>query len=122
MTDRDRELLAEEMAKFEWGKKPHVLVAEGAALRAIARAREEGRVEALEPALPALEAAREAGSAVIDRKASTYKARNGREVGIQGDDGEMCWIVHSDEITQLEAATTQMEAAIRSLKGQSNAG
>lgn len=26
----------------------------------------------------------------------TYKARNGREVGIQADDGEACDIIHSD--------------------------
>jgi hypothetical protein len=34
---------------------------------------------------------------------STFKARNGREVGIEADDGEKCWIVHSDLITALEA-------------------
>lgn len=44
-----------------------------------------------------------AAQAVIDRMSSTYKARNGREVGIQGEDGEKCYIVHSDEIHALEA-------------------
>ena len=36
--------------------------------------------------------------------ASTYTARNGREVGIEADDGEKCYIVHSDLITGLRAA------------------
>ena len=35
---------------------------------------------------------------------STYRARNGRKMGIEADDGEKCWIVHSDQITGLEAA------------------
>ena len=35
---------------------------------------------------------------------STYKARNGREMGIEADDGEKCWIVHSDLIAALEGA------------------
>lgn len=48
-----------------------------------------------------------AAQGVIDNKFSTYKARNGREVGIQADDGEMCWIVHSDDIYALEAALGQ---------------
>ena len=47
---------------------------------------------------------REAAQAVIDGKFSTYKARNGRDVGIQGDDGEKVWLVHSDEIFALETA------------------
>jgi hypothetical protein len=47
---------------------------------------------------------RDAGQQVIDQMTSTYRARNGREVGIQGDDGEKCWIVHSDYITELCAA------------------
>jgi hypothetical protein len=36
--------------------------------------------------------------------ASTYRARNGREIGIQADDGEKCYIVHSDLIFALETA------------------
>lgn len=46
----------------------------------------------------------EAAEAVIKRMTSTFKARSGRDVGIEADDGEKCWIVHSDEITALEAA------------------
>jgi hypothetical protein len=48
-----------------------------------------------------------AGQAIIDGMFSTYKARNGREVGIQGDDGEKCWIVHDDDILALRTALAQ---------------
>lgn len=47
---------------------------------------------------------REAAQAVIDMRASTFKARNGRSVGIQGDDGEKVWLVHSDYMFTLEQA------------------
>jgi hypothetical protein len=47
---------------------------------------------------------REAGSVILERMSSTYTARNGREVGIQGDDGEKVWLVHSDDIENLRAA------------------
>lgn len=50
---------------------------------------------------------REAAKQVLDRMSSTYKARNGREVGVQGDDGEKCWIVHSDDIEALRAAISR---------------
>jgi hypothetical protein len=33
---------------------------------------------------------------VQDGASRTYKARNGREMGIQADDGEACDIIHSD--------------------------
>ncbi|MBO9380305.1 hypothetical protein GG804_26420 [Sphingomonas histidinilytica] len=46
----------------------------------------------------------EAVRELLARMSSTYKARNGREVGIEGDDGEKCWIVHSDQIAALEVA------------------
>ena len=60
----------------------------------------------------ALERVRAAAQGVIDRKFSTYKARNGREVSIQGDDGEKCWIVHSDDIHELEAAIAALPAPV----------
>ena len=47
---------------------------------------------------------REAAQALLDGLTSTYTARNGREVGIQGDDGEKCYIVHSDLVFDLRAA------------------
>lgn len=58
-----------------------------------------------------VDAVREAAQGVIDNKFSTYKARNGREVGIQGDDGEKVWLVHSDYIHALEAALQTQPAA-----------
>jgi hypothetical protein len=50
------------------------------------------------------EALREAAQSVLDMMFSTYKARNGREVGVQGDDGEKVWLVHSDQIEDLRRA------------------
>lgn len=47
----------------------------------------------------AAEKLREAAQAVVDRKQATFRARN----------GEMCWIVHSDEIAQLEGALASKE-------------
>lgn len=36
--------------------------------------------------------------------ARTYRARNGRQVSIEADDGECCWIVHDDGIQTLRQA------------------
>lgn len=47
---------------------------------------------------------RKAGLAILAHMHETYRARNGREVAIQGDDGEKCWIVHSDYIHDLRTA------------------
>lgn len=59
-----------------------------------------------------------AARAVIGARFSTYKARNGREVGIEDSSGEMCWIVPFDPMHELEAALGQSapsasEAALR---------
>lgn len=65
-------------------------------------------IEALQAQVAAKDAEiaklREAGSEIITHMFSTYKARNGREVGVQGDDGEKVWLVHSDYIFALQAA------------------
>jgi hypothetical protein len=53
---------------------------------------------------------RVASQAVLDRMFSTYTARNGREVGIEGDDGEKCWIVHSDDIEEMRRALAALPA------------
>ncbi|HMO74109.1 MAG TPA: hypothetical protein PKD48_02100 [Sphingopyxis sp.] len=84
-------------------------IAENAKLRAAvnASARQDG--------------VREAAQELLDGLASTYKARNGREIGIEADDGEKCWIVHSDLVTGLRAAlsdsstraTNEVEQAYR---------
>lgn len=50
------------------------------------------------------DALREAATALLEGLSSTYTARNGREVGIQGDDGEKCYIVHSDFVFDLRRA------------------
>lgn len=45
-----------------------------------------------------------AARALVEGKSSTFKARNGRDVGIEMDDGEKGYIVHSDLICALEGA------------------
>lgn len=47
---------------------------------------------------------REAAADLIATATDTYKARNGRTMGIEADDGEKCWIVHSDQIEALRLA------------------
>ena len=49
---------------------------------------------------------------IIDGLSSSYKAKNGREVSIEGDDGEKCWILSNDGYEALCAA-----AAIAALTG-----
>ena len=46
----------------------------------------------------------EAARVIIAQMSDTYKARNGKQMSIEADDGEKCWIVHSDDIVTLEAA------------------
>lgn len=46
----------------------------------------------------------DAAQKVLDRMFSTYRARNGRQVGVEGDDGEKVWLVHSDDIEALRSA------------------
>ena len=48
---------------------------------------------------------------LISTRFETFKAKNGREIGVQGDDGEKCWIVHSDQMTALEHAIKENDAA-----------
>ncbi len=45
-----------------------------------------------------------AGRDLLAGMTSTFKARNGRDVGVQGDDGEKVWLVHSDLIAGLQRA------------------
>lgn len=69
------------------------------------------QLEALEPgpvARPAsglgVKELRDAASALLEGMQSTYRARNNRQVSIEADDGEKCWIVHSDLTHALEIA------------------
>lgn len=50
------------------------------------------------------EPVREAAQALIASRSSTYKARNGRVMGIEDDSGEMMWIVPFDEMNALDEA------------------
>jgi hypothetical protein len=44
---------------------------------------------------------------VIASRTDTYRAGNGRRVGIQDDSGEKCWIVPFDEMAALEALLSE---------------
>ncbi|MCP1200094.1 hypothetical protein [Notoacmeibacter sp. MSK16QG-6] len=48
---------------------------------------------------------------VIDGRSSTFRARNGRNVGIKDDNGEKCWIVPSDEMFALESALAEFKTS-----------
>ena len=45
-----------------------------------------------------------AAKGVVEAKTSTYRARTGRDVGIQDEHGEKCWIVPFDVMDLLAAA------------------
>jgi hypothetical protein len=45
-----------------------------------------------------------AAKELIDAKTSTFRARNGRDVGIEDEHGEKCWIVPFDKMDALIAA------------------
>jgi len=97
---------AGDVVSLDWIKKVHAGEADDAhgvqiALLAL-------RTRPTDDLAVAVEALREAGQSVIDRMFSTYKARNGREVGIEGDDGEKCWIVHGDDIEGLRTALSKL--------------
>jgi hypothetical protein len=50
---------------------------------------------------------RAAAKSVLGNMFSTWRASNGRDVGVQANDGEKCWIVHSDDIEALRCALGQ---------------
>jgi hypothetical protein len=60
----------------------------------------------------ALKAIIEAADNIERTKFFTYKARNGREVSIQGDDGERVDLVHSDQTHALQIAANNARALI----------
>ncbi|WP_432475317.1 hypothetical protein ACRRRS_22010 (plasmid) [Brucella anthropi] len=45
---------------------------------------------------------------LIENRFDTYKARNGRQCSIEGDDGEKCWIVSFDDMAELETALNEV--------------
>ena len=50
---------------------------------------------------------REAARELINSAQTSYRARNGRQISIEADDGEGCLIVHSDLMHSLTAALAQ---------------
>lgn len=61
----------------------------------------------------ALVKSRDALVRVTDERSTSYQARNGRWVSIQGDDGERCDIIHSDITTDCYAAVEFASAALK---------
>jgi hypothetical protein len=53
-----------------------------------------------------------AAEAIKQMKFDRYKKRNGHETGIEADDGEKCWIVHSDQISALEFAIKEARSSL----------
>ena len=51
-----------------------------------------------------------AAKELIESKESTYRARNGRDVGIEDESGEKCWIVPFDKMDALIAALEDEDA------------
>jgi len=52
---------------------------------------------------------REAIETAVQLRFDTYRAGNGRQVGIEGDDGEKCWIIPHDAMHGLETALAALE-------------
>ncbi len=96
---RARQLLADEMTSLK--QRQHI---EGDGSAAYATVTGPQALRAIEAALSEAERMREAGQAVIAQAFDHYTARNGRRIGIEGDDGEKCWIVPFDAFESLRAA------------------
>ncbi|UIJ43754.1 hypothetical protein LZK98_11695 [Sphingomonas cannabina] len=56
----------------------------------------------------------EAACAIAANATDTYRARNGRQISIEADDGEKCWIVHSDDFEALCSAAAAIDPALLS--------
>jgi len=66
-------------------------------------------IDALEArAAPRVKALEDAIKTAIALRFDTYRAGNGRQIGIEGDDGEKCWIIPNDAMHGLESV---LEAA-----------
>ena len=59
-----------------------------------------------------------AAKGVIESKTSTYRARNGRDVGIEDENGEKCWIVPFEAMDLLEAAIEADKTSCHALSMQ----
>lgn len=51
----------------------------------------------------------DAARELLDNLQHSYRARNGREVGIEADDGEKMYIIHSDSVDLLRSALGEGE-------------
>lgn len=51
-----------------------------------------------------------AAEQLIHNRFDTYTARNGKRVSIEGDDGEKCWIVSFEDMSDLENAIRSLSA------------
>ncbi|SIQ39108.1 hypothetical protein SAMN05421641_10767 [Paracoccus thiocyanatus] len=69
-------------------------------------------IAALTPAPQPSETVVEAARELLDGASTTYRAGHGRKDGIEADDGEMCYIVHSDLMHALEAALRALSGRI----------
>jgi hypothetical protein len=67
---------------------------------------------------PSVEVLLEALRNLIDNKQSSYKARNGKEVHLQGDDGEKMWISSSDDFLEVEHAINAYSSKPQVTKGE----
>lgn len=56
-------------------------------------------------------ALRDAAQRVVDERFDTFKAGNGRKIGVQDDSGEKCWIVPFDPMFDLEKALNDPTSA-----------
>ena len=61
----------------------------------------------------------DAARALLESRSSTFKARNGRDCGIQDEHGEKMWIVPFEEMLALEDA---VEAAADAARGEPREG
>ncbi|GBQ23250.1 hypothetical protein AA103193_2349 [Tanticharoenia sakaeratensis NBRC 103193] len=69
--------------------------------------------EAVKAEREALRVAEAALASVVDGHSSQYRARNGRWVTLQSEDGERCDFIHSDITTECEGALDRVRSAIR---------
>lgn len=83
---------------------PEALIRSADAIEGIARADSVALAEALDERDALSEAARD----LISSRTDTFRAGNNRQVGIQDDSGEKCWIVRFDEMAALEKALSAL--------------
>lgn len=81
----------------------------GDALIALKEAAERAQAAILTPPDDRIRVAIEAANDLVERASDTYRKRNGHIGSVEADDGEKCWIVHSDDLEGLRAALTRLQ-------------